>query len=77
MRHNEDVRSEAVSASTLELLEWIQDGRTYAATMEAWGSWCPRHAAWEDAVAGGLVRVVRVAGGARVVLTERGRDAMG
>jgi hypothetical protein len=77
MRHNEDVRSEAVSASTLELLDWIRDGRTYAETMEAWGSWCPRHAAWEEAVAGGLVRVVRVTGGSRVVLTERGRDALG
>jgi hypothetical protein len=58
----------------LELLTWIADRRrTYAETMESWGSNCPRHPAWDDAVSGGLVQVVRSDGGAEVTLTERGR----
>jgi hypothetical protein len=64
------------TAATHELLAWIADGRTYAETMDVWGSWCPRHSAWEDAVAAGLVRVVRSDVGSSVVLTERGRAAL-
>jgi hypothetical protein len=71
------VAGEQVSASTLELLSWIaRSGRTYVEAMESWGSWCPRHSVWEDAVADGLVRVVRIPGAAarsEVALTQRGR----
>jgi hypothetical protein len=57
----------------LELLTWIADRRrTYAETMESWGSNCPRHPAWDDAVSGGLVQVVR----SEVTLTERGRAVL-
>jgi hypothetical protein len=65
------------TAATHELLEWIDSGRTYAETMDVWGSWCPRHSVWEDAVDAGLVRVVRSNAGSHVVLTERGRAALG
>jgi len=42
----------------LELLEWISDRpRSYAETMEAWRSTCPRLTTWEDAVIRGLVQV--------------------
>ena len=64
------------TAATFELLEWIADGRTYAETMDAWGSWCPRHSAWEDALADRLLRVVRSDAGSYVVLTERGRGVL-
>jgi hypothetical protein len=58
------------NASTLQLLEWIAERpRTYAETMEAWKSHCPRLTIWEDALADGLLRVQR----ARVVLTAAGR----
>ena len=40
--------------------------------MELWGSWCPRHAAWEDALAERLIRV----NDGRVVLTDAGREAL-
>jgi hypothetical protein len=60
-----------VSASTLQLLAWIDDRpRTYRETIDAWRSSCPRLAVWEDALADGLVRVER----GRVLLTERGTE---
>jgi hypothetical protein len=56
-------------ASTLELLDWVSTRpRTYAETMDAWRSHCPRLLVWEDALAAGLVRVNR----GRVVLTQTG-----
>src|SRR5438132_687670 len=42
----------------LELLEWISDRpRSYAETMDAWRSTCPRLTTWEDALIRGLVQV--------------------
>ena len=59
-----------VSAPTLQLLEWIGErDRSYAETMEAWHSHCPRLAIWEDALADGLVEVRR----GRVLVTPIGR----
>jgi hypothetical protein len=58
-----------ISASTLQLLQWIGErDRSYAETMEAWQSHCPRLTIWEDALSDGLVEVR----GGRVVLTEKG-----
>ncbi len=64
----------------LELLEWISDRpRSYAETMEAWRSTCPRLTTWEDAVIRGLVQV-EWDGDARhdliVSLTALGRSAL-
>ena len=62
---------------TLELLAWISERpRTYAETMEAWRTTCPRHSVWEDAWTDGLVEVVE--GGntlneCTVVLSARAR----
>jgi hypothetical protein len=40
-----------------ELLAWVSSRtRTYAETMEAWRTSCPRHSVWEDALIDGLVR---------------------
>jgi predicted transcriptional regulator len=56
-------------APTLELLAWVSSRpRTYAETMEAWRSHCPRLLVWEDALLDGLVRVEN----GRVVVTETG-----
>ena len=57
----------------LELLTWISERpRSYAETMEAWTSHCPRLTVWEDAIAERLVAVGR----AGVELTDAGRDAL-
>ena len=62
------------SAPTLELLAWIAARpRSYAETLDAWRSNCPRLSVWDDAVGDGLVRIVRRPGGAGVELTLRGR----
>jgi hypothetical protein len=64
----------AVPAPTLQLLMWIgEQPRSYAETMEAWRTSCPRLSVWEDAVADELVRVDR----GRVLLTAAGRDLVG
>lgn len=62
-----------VTSLTLQLLEWIAEReRTYAQTMEAWQSSCPRLTVWEDAVADGLVRVQR----GTVLLTAAGTELL-
>ena len=53
-----------------ELLAWIEDApRTYAETIEAWRSNCPRHPVLDDAFTDGLACVTD----GLVVLTETGR----
>jgi hypothetical protein len=60
-----------VTTATLQLLEWIDERqRSYAETMDAWRSSCPRLTVWEDAVADGLVAVRD----GSVVVTARGRE---
>ena len=57
-------------AALLNLLSWIDETpRTYAETMEAWRTSCPRLSIWEDAVIDGLVKVNGVA----VSVTPKGR----
>ena len=63
----------AVTSLTLQLLAWIAErDRTYAQTMEAWKSSCPRLTVWEDAVADGLVRIQR----GNVLLTAAGTELL-
>jgi hypothetical protein len=66
---------EAVSPLTVEFLTWISSRpRTYAETMEAWRSNCPRHPVWDDAMNEGLVRVITDPGTSNqqiVVLTPK------
>jgi hypothetical protein len=68
------------SALLLELLTWIEERpRTYAEAIDAWRSSCPRHPVWDDAVAAGLVRVVREGRNqneSAVALTDVGRAAL-
>ena len=61
---------------TLQLLEWVAERpRTYAESIEAWRTSCPRLSIWDDAAIGGLVQVVPSRNGtpATVVLTAEGR----
>ena len=63
---------QAASLIMIQFLSWVADrSRTYAQTMEAWRSTCPRLSVWEDAILGGLVRIDN--GAERTVrLTPRG-----
>ena len=70
-----------IDSLTRDLLAWLARApRTYAETMEAWRSSCPRLTIWDDAVTDGLVRL-ESGNGTRlsetpVVLTPRGRAAL-
>ena len=68
---------EAPLALVVQLLEWVEARpRTYAETMEAWRTSCPRLPVWEDATGHNLVAVVPGVGGMRersVCLTAEGR----
>lgn len=57
-----------------ELLSWLADRRrSYAETMDAWRSHCPRHTVWEDALAEGLIQFEEDGpASTAVVLTPRG-----
>jgi hypothetical protein len=48
--------TEAPRALTLQLLEWIAARpRSYAETIDAWRTTCPRLSIWEDACIDGLI----------------------
>ena len=50
--------SESVNLLMLEFLDWISTRpRTYAETMDAWQSHCPRQTIWEDAIIDGLIQL--------------------
>jgi len=70
-----------LSALTRDFLAWLDRApRSYAETMEAWRSSCPRLTIWEDALADDLVHVEGGKGtpwGQQMVaLTDRGRAAL-
>jgi hypothetical protein len=64
------------SALTLELLNWVAERpRTYAETMAAWRTSCPRMPIWEDAGSDHLLKLMGGDGdsnAARVCLTPLG-----
>lgn len=73
----EPATTPAARALLLQMLAWIAARpRSYAETMEAWRTSCPRLSIWEDAVGEGLVRLDAASGpgqsGAGVRLTARG-----
>jgi len=61
-----------------QFLAWLDEApRSYADTMAAWRTTCPRLSVWEDATLDGLVRLTGTAGGMTMVaLTERGRAVL-
>ena len=59
-----------------QLLEWIAARpRTYAETIDAWRTSCPRLSIWEDALSAGLIAIRRTGGNSLVVLTAAGTQA--
>jgi len=70
-----------LSTLTRDFLSWLElTPRSYAETMEAWRSSCPRLTIWEDALADDLVHVEGGKGTSwgqqMVALTDRGRAAL-
>ena len=67
--------SDSPSLIMIQFLSWVADRpRTYAQTMEAWRTTCPRPSVWEDSV---IEDLVRIDGGHRAVtLTPRGRAVL-
>lgn len=67
--------TQAPTALLLDMLQWLAEApRTYAQTMDAWRTSCPRLTVWEDAIENGFVRRESDIGGtARVVVTVAGR----
>jgi hypothetical protein len=64
---------EVVSEPVHQLLDWVSCGpRTYAETIDAWKTHCPRISPWEDALSEGLIAVERRDSGSVVVLTDAG-----
>ena len=56
------------------MLEWLdKEPRSYAETLDAWKTSCPRLSIWEDALADGLIRIAA----GRVQLTPAGRALVG
>ena len=71
-----------VSLLTLQFLAWVESRpRTYAEARQAWRSTCPTTCAWEDAISDGLIEFEtgrgRLTDHSRVVLSARGRSALG
>ena len=69
---------EQATPLTIEFLTWVASRpRTYAETMDAWRSNCPRHPVWDDAVTEGLVQIAGGEGAARhVTLTPKGKTLL-
>jgi hypothetical protein len=63
---------------TQQLLEWVAERpRTYAESIEAWKTSCPRLSVWDDAIVDGLIRPSAQNGGEPIVeLTPTGRKRL-
>jgi hypothetical protein len=69
---------EPVSLLMIEFLSWVSmRRRSYAETMEAWRSSCPRLSVWEDAIADGLIGIAgETLQQSEVTLTPRGKSVL-
>ena len=64
----------AVESLIRDLVEWVASrDRTYAETMDAWRTSCPRLQVWEEANGRGLITTEQVNGRTVVRLTSAGR----
>ena len=63
---------------TQQLLQWVAERpRTYAESIDAWKTSCPRLSVWDDAIIDGLIRASRQNGGEPLVeLTPAGRQRL-
>jgi len=65
--------TQTVEALVLDMLEWLsRSERSYAETMDAWRTSCPKLAVWEDANDEGLVAIEDRNGRPCVCLTPAG-----
>jgi hypothetical protein len=66
--------SDILTPLTIDFLAWLAaEPRDYIDVMDAWRTSCPRLTVWEDAIDGGLVARVCIAGRPiRIELTARG-----
>lgn len=66
--------SDALRLLQLQFLAWVAERpRSYAETLDAWRTSCPRLPVWEDATGAGWVQLQT---GRRVVLTAKGRAVL-
>jgi len=73
----ESANPESASLIMLQFLAWVVDRpRTYAGTMEAWRTTCPRLSVWEDAVIEGLVRIEKRSRSCRALERRRGHAVL-
>src|SRR3974390_2037522 len=73
---SETAMSDSPSLIMIQFLSWVADRpRSYAETMDAWRTSCPRLSVWEDAVIADLVRL-ESEGGRAVKLTDRGATVL-
>jgi hypothetical protein len=74
MDSNSNVHDPKLDSLVLDLVEWIaRQPRSYAQTMDAWRTSCPRLPVWEDAVDRGfIVRETAVDGETLVKATASG-----
>src|SRR3954452_9941571 len=72
----------ALGQSMPEFLAWVsRRPRTYAETMEAWQTSCPRNSVWEDGLSADLIQLVGEGslplGQTAVSLTAHGQAMLG
>jgi hypothetical protein len=64
-------------AEILELIAWVsREARSYPEAIEVWKTNCPRHSLWENALADGLIRIVRAGSESQVELTPAGEAVL-
>lgn len=68
MKPNSNLHDGKLDSLVLDLVEWVaREPRSYAQTMDAWRTSCPRLQVWEDAVDRGFVVREATGGGATLV----------
>ena len=68
MKPNSNLHEGKLNSLVLDLVEWVaREPRSYAQTMDAWRTSCPRLQVWEDAVDRGFVVRETAAGGVTLV----------
>ena len=68
MNSNSNLHDGKLDSLVLDLVEWVaREPRSYAQTMDAWRTSCPRLPVWEDAVDRGFVVRETAADGATLV----------
>jgi hypothetical protein len=69
--------AESIDSLILDLLEWVaREERTYAQTMDAWRTSCPRLPVWEEANTRGLVTTSTDKGRSLIRITSAGIELL-